>query len=272
MADKSCFIIAPIGADGSQIRIRSDQLCRHIVTPVLVQCGYTSIQRADEVVAPGLIGVQIMRSLISADLVVADLTDHNPNVFYELAVRHTTPKPAVQLIEHSSQLPFDVAQLRTIRYSLTDPDAVDRCKKELKAQVEYAERNPFSDNPVRAHVQTANARSPSYLLLIGPAESWRDFDISRIEWMAEECTVAYGQGRTEHIRVVPSGIGPSFQIILPDGIFDRVDVTGTLELHLKDSKGNDWRVQPFFPFRKMLSITPLVPRAKLIADYGDEDA
>lgn len=169
---KTCFIIAPIGPDGSPTRKRSDQLSRHVLDPVLRQCGYTSIQRADEVPSPGIIGTQIMRSLLTAELVIADLTDHNPNVFYELAVRHTTAKPAVQLIEHDKALPFDVAQLRTIRYNLSDLDAIERCKSELKAQVQHAEQDPFSDNPVRAHVQAAPVRS--YLLLIGPPASWGD--------------------------------------------------------------------------------------------------
>jgi hypothetical protein len=272
MASKTCFIIAPIGADGSQTRRRSDQLCRHVLKPVLENCGYTSIQRADEVTTPGLIGAQIIRSLTTAELVIADLTDHNPNVFYELAVRHTTTKPAVQVIEYDKPLPFDVAQLRTIKYNLNDPDAIEQCKTELKGQVEHAERNPFTDNPVRSYLQPASVRSHSYLLLIGPPEAWRELDLSRVEWIPEDCVVTYGEANSERIRVVPSGIGPSFQVILPDGIFDRVEATQTLELRLRDSKGNDWRVQPFFPFRKLLPVTPLAPRAKLIADYGDDEA
>jgi hypothetical protein len=267
---KTCFIIAPIGPDGSPTRRRSDQLCRHVLVPVLTQCGYTSIQRADEVASPGIIGTQIMRSLLTAELVIADLTDHNPNVFYELAVRHTTARAAVQLIEHDKALPFDVAQLRTIRYNLSDLDAIERCKSELMAHVQHAEQDPFSDNPVRAHVQMSPVRS--YLLLIGPPDSWGEFDISRIEWLPGQCTVTYGQASTEPVRIVPSGVGPSFQVILPDGIFERIGVTDTLELRLKDTKGNDWRVRPFFPFRKLLEMTPLTPRAKLMADYGDEEA
>jgi hypothetical protein len=129
MAGKTCFIIVPIGADGSQTRRRSDQLCRHVSVPARQDCAYTSIQRADEAVMPGLIGAQIIHSLTTAELVVADLTEHNPNVFYELAVRHTTSKPAVQVIEHDKALPFDVAQLRTIRYNLNDPDEMSAARE-----------------------------------------------------------------------------------------------------------------------------------------------
>ena len=112
----------------------------------------------------------------------------------------------------------------------------------------------------------------SYLLLIGPPVSWGDFDISRIEWLPGQCTVAYGQASTEAVRIVPSGVGPSFQVILPEGIFERIGATDTLELRLRDTKGNDWQVRPFFPFRRLLEMSPLASQAKLMADYGDEEA
>jgi hypothetical protein len=108
--------------------------------------------------------------------------------------------------------------------------------------------------------------------LIGPPESWRELDVSKVEWVAENCVVKYGESQTERIRVIPSGIGPSFQVVLPDGIFDRVEATQTLELRLWDSKGNEWSVKPFFPFRKLLPLMPLAPKAKIIADYGDDEA
>ena len=57
---------------------------------------------------PGLITAQVIQNLVEWELVIADLSEHNPNVFYELAVRHALKKPIVQLIQAGQKIPFDV--------------------------------------------------------------------------------------------------------------------------------------------------------------------
>jgi len=83
---KTCLVLAPIGSDGSDIRRRSDDVLKFIIKPVTVDCGYKAI-RADEISEPGIITHQIIQHILEDDLVIADLTDGNPNVFYELALR-----------------------------------------------------------------------------------------------------------------------------------------------------------------------------------------
>ncbi len=77
---------------------------------------------------PGIISRQIVSHLLDADLVIADLTGRNPNVFYELAIRHATGKPFIQLITKGEVIPFDVDHQRTILFDRTDLDDVDACK------------------------------------------------------------------------------------------------------------------------------------------------
>src|SRR5215217_1908457 len=113
MPSKSCFVIAPIGERDSEIRKRSDKVLRQIIRPAVKECGYEAV-RADEIEKPGLISRQVVRRIMDDDLVVADLTGHNPNVFYELAVRHAVGKPLVQLIDRDEKVPFDVSTMRTI--------------------------------------------------------------------------------------------------------------------------------------------------------------
>ena len=72
-------------------------------------------------------------------MVVADLTDANANVYYELAIRHLLKKPVVHLITEGQQPPFDVAPMRYVAYNLTDLDSVERAKKELRQQAEALE-------------------------------------------------------------------------------------------------------------------------------------
>lgn len=70
--------------------------------------------RADQISKSGLITTQIINQIIECPLVIADLTGANPNVFYELAIRHATGKPYIQLIEQGHRLPFDIGGVRTI--------------------------------------------------------------------------------------------------------------------------------------------------------------
>jgi hypothetical protein len=98
---------------------------------------------------PGQITRQIVEQLLNADLVVADLSEHNPNVFYELAIRHAAFKPVVQLIHTSFKIPFDVAHQRTIFYDHQDLDSVARVKEELSRQIKSVEKNPGDvDSPL----------------------------------------------------------------------------------------------------------------------------
>lgn len=99
--------------------------------------------------SPGQITRQIIEELITSDLVIADLTDHNPNVFYELAIRHATRKPVVQITHTKDIIPFDVANQRTISYDHTSLTLSHRAKAALIEQIKAAERNPGDvDSPL----------------------------------------------------------------------------------------------------------------------------
>lgn len=150
--DKICFVIAPIGEEGSTERKRSDQILNHVITPVAQDCGYKAV-RADRISEPGIITTQVIQHIIDDPLVIADLTGRNPNVFYELALRHALKKPTVQIIAESETIPFDVAAARTIRIDHRDLDSVAACKKELARQISAVEKDSsLVDNPISQSV------------------------------------------------------------------------------------------------------------------------
>ena len=82
-----------------------------------------------------------MQHVIEDDLVISDLTDLNPNVLYELAVRHAILKPFVQIITKGQTIPFDVSGIRTVFFDLQDPDSIAEAKDEVARQVEALERD-----------------------------------------------------------------------------------------------------------------------------------
>ena len=145
---KICFVISPIGEDDSETRKRSDQVLKHIITGAVEQLGYEVI-RADKISEPGIITHQILQHIVDAPLVIADLTERNPNVFYELALRHAIRKPLVQLIKKGELIPFDVAATRIIQFDLHNLDSVEAAKLEIIAQVKSLEAGKNdTDNPI----------------------------------------------------------------------------------------------------------------------------
>lgn len=133
-----CFVISQIGAENSPERDRADKVLRHVIEKPL--SSQYKVERADEIGKPGLITVQVIQRLASAELVVADLTGGNPNVYYELALRHYFAKPVVHIIERGQKAPFDVSPMRYVEFDLGDPDVLDAAREELVRQVEAMEK------------------------------------------------------------------------------------------------------------------------------------
>jgi len=147
ITEKVCFVIAPIGDEGSATRKRSDTLFKHVIEAAVRPLGYKAI-RADMLGKPGLITNQVISHVLESPLVVADLSGANPNVFYELAIRHAIRKPLIQLIQQGETLPFDVHGMRTIPVDV-DVGIASAAKDEVKRQAEYLEANPDNiDSPI----------------------------------------------------------------------------------------------------------------------------
>lgn len=167
---KKCFVIAPIGDAESEIRRRSNQILKHIIKPIADELGYDAV-RADDISEPGIITSQVIEHLLDDDLVIADLTTKNPNVFYELAVRHCAKKPIVQIIQHDETIPFDVTTTRTIHVDHRDLDSVANCKEELKKQILSVESDPSkTDSPITAAINIQTLRQSGNPLEISNAE------------------------------------------------------------------------------------------------------
>ena len=153
--DKVCFYISPIGEEGSEHRQHADLFLGSIVEPTLEEFGL-SVVRADKIGKPGMITAQIIEYVLKAKLVIADLSYHNPNVFYELCLRHVCRLPTVQIIRKADKIPFDLDQFRTIQIDTTNiftmvPN-LQTYKAEIATQVRMALKDPDStDNPVSTY-------------------------------------------------------------------------------------------------------------------------
>jgi len=138
---KTCFVIAPIGNANSPDMKRSDDTFKYIFEPATKECGYTA-SRADRLADPGRITDQIIQHILHDDLVIADLSGHNPNVFYELAACHAFQRPFVLVYDPKETLPFDVFDLRSVPLVPDDLDSSAKCKGAIVAQIRAVESNP----------------------------------------------------------------------------------------------------------------------------------
>lgn len=131
---KYCFVISPIGDEGSDIRANADKLLKYIINPVCQSCNF-NVERVDQINDSDSITQTIIDKLLSADLVIADITGHNPNVFYEMGYRKCTGKPIIHLKCKGEKLPFDVTTIRTFEYDLKDLDNVDAIRSRLQQTI-----------------------------------------------------------------------------------------------------------------------------------------
>jgi hypothetical protein len=147
---KKVFLVSPIGEEGTDVRKNADKVQRHIVKKALEPLGM-DVQRADDNTNPGAITASIIASITSADLVVADLTGSNPNVFYEVAIAHGMHIPVVHMQKKGEHRPFDLKDMRTVPYDIQDLDDVEQAQRVLAEYAKAALADPDAiETPLKA--------------------------------------------------------------------------------------------------------------------------
>jgi hypothetical protein len=95
-----------------------DGLYTDVLKPIAEEKGLHAY-RADDVYKPGIILQDIIRGIVESEIVIAEITPPNPNVFYELGYAHALDKTTILLAERGRELPFDVQGYRCIFYDNT---------------------------------------------------------------------------------------------------------------------------------------------------------
>lgn len=149
MAEKTCFVIMAIGdqvtdagpVGSSELKSKYDDLIKEAIIKARPRL---DVARADEISLPGTITTDIITRIMHSDYVVADVTYPNPNVFYELGLRHACRTGTVIIKDREGpRVPFDIAHLRYVEYENTTAGL-----KQLAAQLEtYFDH--FDQNPDR---------------------------------------------------------------------------------------------------------------------------
>lgn len=142
-------------------------------------------ERVDEQVYDGSILSRIYNQISKADIIVADMTGKNPNVFYETGYAHALGRKTILLTKNAEDIPFDLKHYVHIVYQGKISDLKDQLKRRIKYYVAHPEKKTHDEQPkVEYHVQSTNIeRTPHVQLEVpdltneGPWMQNIDFDI-----------------------------------------------------------------------------------------------
>jgi hypothetical protein len=268
---KRCFVISPIGQDGSDIRKHADYVFYFIIKPALDEHRIEAI-RSDHLNEPGKISDQMFREILNDDLCIAVLTGRNPNVYYELAVAQSATRPVILLIQAGEELPFDIQDLRTVTYDL-DPKRLFE-QTYAKMVSEYIRSLEATQWRVSSPIgNAAQILSLNYSLYLGAPPKVKSINVQslmgKIAWDSDNCFLVSGALR-EKIALRPSIGGPTFEVEIPRELVERVK-SQPVELDLKDTLGNVWKVKTFYLFRSLQPLSLGESPDKIESDYGDEE-
>ncbi len=203
------FVVMPFGikkvpgAGGKTSSVNFDQVYLELIQPALPEPEYT-VFRADDEDRAGNIREDMFQELLLADLVIADISIDNPNVWYELGVRHALRSRGIILLSHrQGKTPFDILTDRQLRYELKNGSLVkarlpmqrEALKEMIEATITAPRQRKVS--PVYRLLPYLNEPDWKSLRVGGALSFWEDYDA----W-ARRVTVAQRRNRPGDILVL----------------------------------------------------------------------
>jgi hypothetical protein len=194
----------------------------NIIKPAVEETGHTCI-RADEIIHSTVIDKPVYDNLLSADLVIADLSTSNANAIYELGVRHALrPHRTIVMAENNFSFPFDLNHLSIVKYEHLGKDIgfneVMRVKDILKDKITTLIGSPAVDSPVFLFIPSLQA--PKLLDLAGasppPASSSTPTDKSSFAELLVSFRAAKSQVAAADDWAVPLGLLNRLKTMQPD--------------------------------------------------------
>jgi hypothetical protein len=189
--NKIAFVLMPFAPE-------FDAAYRLFIKTALEEAGF-DVKRADDLLNQRNIMQDVMHGIDSANLVIADLTGSNPNVFYELGIAHALEKPVILLTQSLEELPFDLRSYRVLEYQ-THFARIEHARLELVKLAQSAHSgSAIFGNPVtdfRANTDRAIEASPANSRVISSTAITED-----------------DRGLVDHLIDIQEGYGELAQLI-----------------------------------------------------------
>lgn len=152
--------LSGVTVTATQLKARYDDLIKEALVRAHPSL---DIVRADEVAAPGTITSDVITRIMHSDYVLADVTYPNPNVFYELGLRHACRLGTLIVRDKNGpKTPFDIAHLRHYEYENT-PTGLKRLATDLEAYFKHRMQHPdHPDNQFQELAKLTHYAFPDY--------------------------------------------------------------------------------------------------------------
>jgi MAP3K TRAFs-binding domain len=224
----SCFVIMGFGEktdfqSNPQRVLNLNMTYANIIKPAVEETGHTCI-RADEIIHSTVIDKPMYDNLLSADLVIADLSTANANAIYELGVRHALrPHRTIVMAENNFSFPFDLNHLSILKYEHLGKDIgfseVMRVKQALKTKIATLMGSPEVDSPVFLFIPSLQAPILLNLAVEAaplPALSSAPTDKKSFAELLVSFRAAKGQAAAPDDWAVPLGLLNRLKTMQPD--------------------------------------------------------
>lgn len=153
--EKKCFVIMPFSSTKSCTEEQWLEIFENMIKPAVEDSGFNyECFRAN--LAIGNIISDILDNLNKADVVIADMTDKNPNVFYELGVRHALRNATILITQNMEHIPSDLRHCFAIKYEWTTKRGREEFKGRIKDAFSVIEKDPDGANvmsPIREYLK-----------------------------------------------------------------------------------------------------------------------
>jgi MAP3K TRAFs-binding domain len=202
---KLLFVAMPFGSKPDpthRFEINFDDVYERSIKPATEEAELDVI-RADEETLGGIIHKPMYERLLLAEIVIADLTVANANVFYELGIRHAArPRSTILIFAKSSQLPFDVAPIRAIPYELDEKgkfsaESAEELRGTLSERLSEAKESESVDSPLFQLVDNY----PGITLPHEVTEAFRD-RVQQVSELTEEMRRAQATPKEERLAIL----------------------------------------------------------------------
>ena len=164
--DMTCFVIMPFGdkpdQDGTPIHF--DEIYKSFIKDAVEGMGIKCV-RCDEIGESGWIHSKMFTHIYDADVAVVDITSLNPNVFYELGVRHVLKRNVTIIIRQvGTKAPFNIQGFNIIEYKADDPENLKQSTEKMQELIKNGLASVNVDSPVYEVLDTLKVESRPKLI------------------------------------------------------------------------------------------------------------